>query len=117
MVIGTDSHFCYLMRRYVLESSHNIVFAYLGDDAVDLAQKEAPAAIILEVDQPETRGWDLLRILKSHPVTQNIPIVLCSWQDEDQRGMEEGAEACLRKPILYPEFKAVLSLLGIDTCE
>ncbi len=117
MVIGADSHFCYLMRRYVLESAHKIIFAYLGDDALALAQKEIPAAIILEVDQPDTRGWELLKILKIDKATQNIPIVLCSWLNEDQRGIEEGADACLRKPILYSEFKTVLSLIGIKSCQ
>jgi CheY-like chemotaxis protein len=117
MVIGADSHFCYLMRRYVLESSHNIVFAYLGDDALALAQKEIPAAIILEVDQPDTRGWELLKLLKNDQTTQNIPVVLCSWLDEDQRVIEEGADAYLRKPILFSDFKTVLSLLGIESCQ
>jgi CheY-like chemotaxis protein len=117
MVIGSDSHFCYLMRRYVSESFHNVIFAYLGDDALALAQKEIPAAIILEVDQPDTRGWDLLKTLKANLNTQNIPVVLCSWLDDDQRGIEEGADACLRKPILFSDFKRVLSLIGIESCQ
>jgi CheY-like chemotaxis protein len=117
MVIGSDAHFCYLMRRYVIESMHKIVFAYLGDDALALAQKETPAAIILEVDQPDTRGWELLKSLKSNKTTKQIPVVLCSWKEEDQRGIEEGADAYLHKPILFSDFKKVLALIGMESCQ
>jgi DNA-binding response OmpR family regulator len=117
MVIGSDAHFCYLMRRYVIESFHNAIFAYLGDDTLSMAENNPPAAIILEVDQPDTRGWDLLKKLKANKETQDIPVVLCSWQDEDQRGFEAGADAYLHKPILFSDFKQVLSLIGIESCQ
>jgi CheY-like chemotaxis protein len=117
MVIGTDSHFCYLMRRYVVESAHNVVFAYMGDDAIELARQDTPLAIILEVDRPDNRGWDLIKMLKANQTTQNIPVVLCSWQDDDQRGIDAGADAFLRKPILFSDFKAVLTLIGINSCQ
>lgn len=116
MVIGADSHFCYLMRRYVKKSAHNIVFAYIGDDALALAQREKPAAIIMEVDQPDTGGWSVLNALKKDQSTAGIPIVLCSWQDDEERGIQAGAEIYLRKPILYDDFLDALNRIGIAPC-
>lgn len=113
MVIGADSHFCYLMRRYVKKSAHNIIFAYVGDDVLALARREKPIAIILEVDQPDTWGWSVFQALKKTDETAEIPMVLCSWQDEAQRGIDAGAEACLRKPILYEDFLSALIQIGI----
>jgi len=113
MVIGNDSHFCYLMRRYVKKSAQRTVFAYLGEDALALAQREKPAAIVLEVDLPGTRGWDVLRALKADPATCHIPVILCSWLDEKERSKEEGAEAYLREPILYEDFLTTLTDVGI----
>lgn len=113
MVIGDDSHFCYLMRRYVKKSMHRILFAYLGEDALTLAQREKPAAIVLEVDTPSTVGWDVLRALKADQDTHDIPVVLCSWSDEQEHGVGKGADAYLRKPILYEDFVAALVGIGI----
>jgi CheY-like chemotaxis protein len=113
MVIGADSHFCYLMRRYVIKSAHDIIFAYLGDDALALAVESRPAAIVLEIDQPNANGWNVLHSLKKNTATQNIPVVLCSWLDDENFCLEEGADAYLRKPILYEHFYSTLTNLGV----
>ena len=115
MVIGDDSHFCYLMRTYVRKSDHQIVFAYLGEDALELAQNEKPAAIVLEVGSSGSAGWLLLKKFKCDQITANIPIVICSWMDEEKRGKDQGASACLRMPILYEDFTKVLSTIGIPS--
>jgi CheY-like chemotaxis protein len=116
MVIGIDSHFCYLMRRYIKKSDYNIVFAYIGEDAVELARREQPAAIILEVDQPDKSGWNLLRRFKTDPATKNIPVVLCSWLEEEPDNLNETADAFLRKPILYTDFTKALMSIGLSSC-
>jgi CheY-like chemotaxis protein len=109
MVVGDDPSFCYLMRRYALKSAHPIVFAYLGEDALALARRENPAAIMLEVGLPGTMGWNVLRLLKANQATCDIPVVLCSWLDEEDCSLEEGADVYLRKPILYEDFLAALA--------
>lgn len=113
MVVGDDASFCYLMRRYALKSAHPIVFAYLGEDALALAQRENPAAIVLEVGSPGTMGWDVLRLLRSNRATRHIPVVLCSWLDQEDSGLVEDADVYLRKPILYEDFLAALVDIGI----
>jgi CheY-like chemotaxis protein len=115
MVIGDDSHFCYLMRTYVRKSDYQIISAYLGEDVLEQAQNEKPAAIVLEVGISGSAGWHLLRKFKSHHSTADIPIVICSWTDEEKRASEQGASACLRMPILFEEFTKALSTIGITS--
>jgi len=117
MVIGNDAHFCYLMQSYIRESSRQALIISLMDDALTLAQREQPTAIIMEIDHLGNQGWYMLRQLKSEMTTNCIPVVLCSWQDEQKRGFEEGAAAYLRMPILYKDFISVLAGLGINPCE
>ena len=116
MVIGDDSNFCYLMRRYVRQSSHQIAFAYLGEDALALARRESPSAIIIEVDIPGSAGWSVLKSLKADENTCAIPVVLCSWKDDDEesRATDLKAEVHLRKPVLYEDFVAALNQIGIQ---
>jgi CheY-like chemotaxis protein len=92
MIVGRDSHFLYLIQRFVRTSAHQIVMANLGDDGLALARCEKPEAIVLEVDQPETAGWLTLRTLKADPEAGKIPVIACSWLDEEARGLAEGAD-------------------------
>jgi len=116
MVIGSDSHFSYLMRRYVRTSSHQIILVNLCEDVLVLAQREKPAAIVLEADLPDNLGWHTLRALKADQTTGKIPVILCSWLDEKERGLKEGADVYLRMPILYEDFGVALSHIGLHPC-
>ena len=114
MVIGSDSHFAYLMRRYVRTSSHQVIFAALCEDVPTQVQREKPAAIVLEADLPDNFGWHTLRALKTDQMTSRIPVILCSWLDERERGLLEGADVYLRMPLLFEDFGAALSHIGIS---
>lgn len=116
MVIGADSHFSYLMRRYVRTIAHQIIFANPGEDMLALVQREKPAAIVMEASIPDSMCWHMLRVLKTNQITSKIPVILCSWLDEEQRGQEEGADVYLRMPILYEDFEVALSHIGIHPC-
>lgn len=116
MVIGNNAHFCYLMQRYIRESMFQPLLSTLGDEALDLAQQEKPAVIVLEVDHLGTISRHILRALKAKPETKHIPVVLCSWQDDGKFGLQEGASACLRMPILYEDFQIALSKTGVSAC-
>jgi DNA-binding response OmpR family regulator len=111
MIVGGDSHFSYLMQSFVRTSAHQIIPANPGDDVLDLARCEKPAAIVLEVDLPETVGWQTLRALKADPVVARIPVIACSWLDEEARSLAEGADVYFRMPILYKEFGAALAAI------
>jgi DNA-binding response OmpR family regulator len=109
MIVGRDSHFSYLLQRFVRTSARQVIPVNLSDDVLSLVRYEKPVAIVLEVDTPESVGWRTLRALKSDPATGPIPVIVCSWLDESTRGLAEGADVYLRMPILYKEFGAALT--------
>ena len=111
MIVGMDSHFSYLLQRFVRKSAHRVISVNLGDDVLSLARYESPVAIVLEVDVPETIGWHTLRTLKSDPEAGRIPVIVCSWLDESARGLAEGANVYLRMPFLYEEFGTALATI------
>ena len=113
IVAGGDSNFSYLMQRYVRRCAHKIVYASPGEDLVELAKCQKPAAIILEVDRPETIGWQLLQDLKVDQETGAIPVIVCSWLEEETLALDQGANAYLRLPILYSDFVTALESILI----
>ena len=108
MIVGGDSHFTYLMQQFVRTSAHLIVMANLGDDVLAMAKDNKPVAIVLEVDPSEAVGWRTLQALKADSQAAKIPIIACSWLDEEARSHAEGADIYLRMPILYTDFSAAL---------
>ncbi len=115
MVVGADSDFCYLMRRFLRRASRLRVVSSTQGEAPDRAAAEQPVAIVLEADLPGRGCWDTLRALKATSATRHIPVVVCSWLDIGQRSLDAGADRFLRKPVLYEDVVAILVELGIRT--
>jgi CheY-like chemotaxis protein len=115
MIVGDDADFSYLMQRYVRQSGHRMLIAGPGEQVVALARQNKPAAIVLEADRPETTIWNVLRTLKADQLTCDIPVVICSWRDEEARSLAEGADGYLRKPVMYEDFLVTLAEAGIDS--
>jgi two-component system, response regulator len=41
-----------------------------------------PRAIFLDLRMPRTSGWEVLRELRAHPATRDIPVIVQSWSTE-----------------------------------
>lgn len=64
-----------------------------------LAEKEQPAAVILDLMLPDLGGPDVLRHLKSVPATSHIPVVIVSGIDDSNRRWALDADGYVMKPI------------------
>ncbi|HNV96728.1 MAG TPA: response regulator [bacterium] len=76
-----------------------------GKTGLELAQKENPNIILLDVIMPEMDGFMVLKELKSDAKTKNIPVIMLTnlGQDEDiKKGNELGAKDYLVKANLTP---------------
>ena len=108
IVVGGDANFSYLMQHYIRRCAHKVVYANLGEDLITLAKCQKPVAIVLEVDWPKMIGWQLLQNLKTDQETTKIPVIVCSWLEEETLAYDRGASAYLRMPILYADFETTL---------
>lgn len=71
-----------------------------GEQAIKIANKERPAAILLDVMMPKISGIDVLKYLKSRQETKSIPIVILTNLDDDkikQEALDNGAANYLIK--------------------
>ncbi|MEQ8666654.1 MAG: response regulator [Rhodospirillales bacterium] len=73
-----------------------------GDEALDRARNSAPDLILLDMNLPRMTGWELAPLLRSHPRTENIPIIALTG-DESTEAVEAahdaGCDRYLKKPI------------------
>jgi CheY-like chemotaxis protein len=94
------------------------VSAHLEEEALELARRERPAVILVDVVQAETGGQGVLRALKADPDTRAIPVVMCSGWDEGLAfwfGL--GAHDYVQKPVNYERFAAMLKGAGVKLRE
>jgi len=113
MIVGDNADFSYLMQRYVRRGGYRMVVVGSDEDALALACQSRPAAIVLEADLPGAPGWDTLQALQGDETMRDIPVLICSWSDEEERSLMEGAAGYLRKPVLYEDFLVALESVVI----
>ncbi len=112
MIIGVDSNFTYLMQYYARKSGRQAVVSSPDEEALILAKREKPEVIVLEADLVDAVGWDVLQALKADQATCHIPVVVCSWLDEETGGLSDGVACYLQKPVLYGDFLTALADVG-----
>src|SRR5260221_2385447 len=78
-----------------------VLTAMDGEAAYQMAMREHPDCVVLDVVLPGRDGFALCRRLKQSPGTRDIPIILISVKDTplDRRwGLQQGADDYLGKP-------------------
>jgi signal transduction histidine kinase len=77
---------------------YRVFGCHTGWEAVSKAREFAPHAIILDIMMPGINGYDVLRLLKSEPVTAGIPVIVLSVLDEKEKAFALGAAEFVSKP-------------------
>ncbi|MCF4965975.1 PAS domain S-box protein [Nostoc sp. CMAA1605] len=103
------------ITRYLLEMSIKCLVYPMGEGALEEVIRIRPALVILDLQLPNVSGWDVLKQLKLHPQTKDIPVLIVSVVDERTQGITEGAFAYLVKPITRTQFQATLERLKCST--
>jgi twitching motility two-component system response regulator PilH len=90
-----------LMSNYLRESGYTVIIATDAKEALNKAVKQKPDAVVTDVVMPGMSGFELCRKLKKNPVTEQMPIILCSSKDQEIDriwGMKQGASVYVTKP-------------------
>ncbi|MCV6587723.1 MAG: response regulator [Marinobacterium sp.] len=86
----------------VLADDYRIRVATNGRIALQIAAKQMPDIILLDVMMPEMDGYEVCRQLKENPVTAAIPVIFVTAMNEardEARGLSLGAVDYISKPI------------------
>lgn len=83
-----------------------------GKDVVDLARREKPDLILMDIQLPEVSGLDVTRWLKSDAELQHIPVIAVTafaMKGDEQKIREGGCEDYISKPISVAHFMEVIN--------
>jgi CheY-like chemotaxis protein len=101
ILIADDSESYLRIIQQIFEivgHKHELFFARDGKEACDLALKNLPDLIIIDVIMPEMNGIEVAKFLRKTEETKNIPIILLSATESLKAAYEVGANDFISKP-------------------
>ena len=117
ILIADDSRtFRHVEAELLKRRGYTLVIAENGAQAVQLAAREAPDLILLDLQMPVMDGAKALALLKSSERTSKIPVVMITTGSDEAQVQQlwgAGAERVLVKPIQGPDLLgAIRSTFG-----
>jgi len=106
LVVDDDHKIVDLAKMYLEKDGYRVIAAYDGRAALELARRERPALIVLDLLLPEMDGRDVCRTLRAE---SSVPIIMLTARTEDADklvGLELGADDYITKPCNFRELVA-----------
>jgi len=112
LVVDDDKKIVELVTLYLKRDGYQVLAAFDGRQAIDLARRRQPDLIVLDLMLPQVDGTDVCRILRAE---SEVPIIMLTGRstDEDKlAGLDLGADDYVTKPFnpreLLARIRAVL---------
>ncbi len=112
LVVDDEKRIVEIVKAYLERDGYQVAIAYDGKAALDLARKEDPDLVVLDLMLPEVSGWDVCRTLRQE---SDVPIIMLTARDDTTDkvlGLELGADDYVTKPFdpkeLVSRVRAVL---------
>lgn len=103
ILIVDDSRTAIAVLRKTLEpTGYTILSALNAEEGIEIAKNDKPDLILMDIIMPGLNGFQATRILRKEPLTQHIPIVIISGNEqatEKYWGLRVGANGFLGKPV------------------
>jgi CheY-like chemotaxis protein len=113
LVVEDNESVIRAFRRYLTGYNYQVVGATTGPEALRLAHEVSPVAITLDVMIPNQDGWEILQALRKDPVTEDIPVIICSVLEDPELAHSLGATAYLHKPVAQADLLNMLDNLQV----
>ncbi len=100
-----------LVETVLSPYGYNLLDAKNGEEAIEVATREHPDLILMDMKMPKLDGYEATRILKSRPDMANVPIVALTahaMEEERERAIQSGCDGYITKPINTRTFPSLV---------
>ncbi len=101
LIVDDEPHMLRVTEFSLRRGGYQLIIGRNGREAIELADREQPALIVMDVLMPELDGLSALRLLKQSPKTANIPVIMLTARGHvmtRQDAEDSGASLFLTKP-------------------
>ena len=102
LIVDDEPDILEILRYNLAKEGYHVLTAQNGEEGLELAKKELPDLIILDIMMPQTDGMELCRQLREIPQFNNTIIVFLTARSESYSeiaGFELGADDYITKPV------------------
>jgi CheY-like chemotaxis protein len=101
LIVDDEPHMLRVTELSLRKGGFELVIGRNGRQALELAARERPDVIVMDVVMPELDGLAALAQLKAHPETAGIPVIMLTARGQTvarQQAETSGAALYLTKP-------------------
>jgi len=101
LCIDDDKLLLSLVKHTLEGAEFDAITAADGPSGIELARKERPSLILLDVMMPEMDGFEVCRRMRADLVLKNIPIIIVTAMVDPKlniKGFQAGATLAIQKP-------------------
>jgi len=112
LIVDDDPTSLKILESMLPADRYNVTKANSGEKALEFAFDKPPDLILLDIMMPGIDGYEVTRKIKKDKRTKDVPVIIITSLEESEsklRGMEEGAEELLSKPVHSTELLARVS--------
>jgi DNA-binding response OmpR family regulator len=109
LVVEDDPDLLEIESAILRDAGYRVVEASDGFEALEAAERERPALVLLDMRMPRMNGWEFAREFRARHGSGCPIVVVTAAEDARARAREIGADAWLEKPF---EVADVLRLLA-----
>ncbi len=101
LVVDDEPEIVALVAYHLAKAGYRVATASSGQDAIDIARRERPALVVLDLMLPGMSGFEVLEVLRSDDNTRDVAVLMLTARREEVdriRGLSLGADDYLTKP-------------------
>jgi two-component system cell cycle response regulator DivK len=101
-----------LIEMTLRSKNYTLLKATSGEEAMDIATRERPDLILMDLNLPEMTGFEVTKKLRENPSFSHTPIIAITayaMRGDRERVIESGCDAYLTKPINTHELLNVIA--------
>lgn len=86
----------------LLEDNYDVIEAVNGQEGIELAERERPDLILMDLSLPVMDGWEATRRLKANKDLSSIPVIALTAHamvGDEEKALAAGCDDYLVKPL------------------
>lgn len=106
ILIVDDESSVRLLVSSMLGKDYIVIGANDGEEAIDIAHRQEPALILMDIMMPKVDGYNACYVIKNDPTTKKIPVVMLTavgYELNRKLANRVGADGYITKPFTLQE--------------
>jgi two-component system alkaline phosphatase synthesis response regulator PhoP len=119
LLVDDDALMHRLYRQHIERAGYQMLSASTGAQAIEIATRELPQVIVMDIMMPELDGLSAIREIKRADATKTIPVIVVTANPQYHLSQQEsqwaGATIFLTKPFSPAQLVSALQRLVPNT--